>query len=244
MQNILITGASSGLGKSLAISYANKDTNLFLIGRNKENLEKVKKICENKGSAVVTRAIDVCDKNSMKIFIESVDFDIIFANAGVSAGVVDGFRDEVLYKVANTNMFGVLNTITPAISNMIKNKKGRIVLISSMASFRGLSSAPIYSASKAFVRYYGEALNNNLKKYNINVNIVCPGFIKTPLTDKNKFYMPFLMSADNAVRKIKIGIEKNKKFIIFPKVLYYSIKFLLSLPFGLDDWIFSKLPEK
>ncbi len=244
MQNILITGASSGLGKGLAIEYANKDTQLFLIGRNKKNLEDTKDLCEKKGSKVIIKIIDVNNKQSMKTFIESFNFDIVFANAGISAGVIDDINDEILYTVISTNIFGVLNTITPVIPNMIKNKKGRIVLISSMASFRGLPTAPAYSASKAFVRYYGEALNNHLKNFNINVNIVCPGFIKTPLTDKNKFYMPFLMSVEEAVEKIKKGIERNKKIIIFPKILYYFIKFLLFLPFGLSDWIFAKLPDK
>jgi short-subunit dehydrogenase len=245
--NILITGASSGIGKELATVYANKGVSLYLVARNMERLLEIEKICKNKGANVVVKSLDVTNKIEIKDWINTldVDFDIVFANAGVSGGTSNGFEDdEKLYQILETNIFGVVNTITPIVPKMIKRRNGRIVIISSMASFRGLATQPAYSASKACVRYYGESLNNSLKKYGINVNVVCPGFIKTPLTDKNHFYMPFIINTNEAVKKIQHGIRRNKKIIIFPKILYYAIKFLSSLPFGLDDFIYSKLPEK
>lgn len=247
MVNILITGASSGLGREIAIEYSNSKNNLFLLARNIEKLQQVKEECEMRGANVYIESIDVKDKNSMKKIIEkfSVNFDIVFANAGISGGTAGGFESEdSTYNIFETNIFGVLNTIEPIIPNMINRHSGRIVIISSLASFRGLPTAPAYSASKACIRYYGEALNNYLKQYNIQVNIVCPGFIKTPLTDKNNFPMPFMMNTKNAVEKIKQGLDKNKKFIIFPKTLYFLMLILNYLPFGLDDYIFSKLPKK
>ena len=245
MKNILITGANSGLGKGLALSYANSNTNLYLIGRNIERLEETKKLCEEKGAVVFIKSIDVGNKDEMKKYFEeiNVSFDIVIANAGVSGGTAGGFEsDDSLYEIFNTNIFGVINTVNQVIPQMIKNNEGRIVIISSIASFRGLPTAPAYSASKACVRSYGEALNNYLKKHNVNVNVVCPGFIKTPLTDKNDFPMPFMIGVDEAVKKIRQGIEKNKKFIIFPKIVYYSMMFLNCLPFGLSDYVYSKFP--
>lgn len=247
MKNILITGASSGLGKAIALNYANNDTNLYLIGRNIEKLEEVKKICEEKNSNVLIKSIDVRNKEEMKKYLESINinFDIIFANAGISGGTAGGFEnDDGVYAILETNIFGVINTINPIIPKMIQQNKGRIVIISSMASFRGLPTAPAYSASKSCIKTYGEALNNYLKNYNIDVNVVCPGFIKTPLTDKNNFPMPFMLNVETAVKKINKGLVKNRKFIIFPKFLYYIIKIIDMLPFGISDFIFSKLPKK
>ncbi|MBR2141332.1 MAG: SDR family NAD(P)-dependent oxidoreductase [Rickettsiales bacterium] len=246
MKNILITGASSGLGREIAVEYSSQNTNLYLIARNIQELEKAKKICEDRGATVYIQVIDVKNKQEMKNYLESlnVNFDIVFANAGISSGTAENFEEEdKIYNIFETNIMGVLNTITPIVQKMIKNRSGRIVLISSMASFRGMSTAPAYSASKACVRFYGEALNNYLKQYNVDVNVVCPGFIKTPLTDKNNFPMPFLMDTKTAVKKIVNSINKNKKFIIFPKILYYFITFLNILPFGIDDYIFSKLSK-
>ena len=251
MKNILITGANSGLGKELSIHYANSNTNLYLIARNMEELEKTKLLCEEKGANVFINSIDIRDREATKMYFNNLfennefNFDIVFANAGVSGGTADGYEeDEKIYEIFDTNVQGVINTINPVIQRMINKRSGRIVIISSIASFRGLPTAPAYSASKACIRYYGEALNNYLKEYNIDVNVVCPGFIKTPLTDKNDFPMPFIMEPVDAVKNIVDGIEKNKKFIIFPKILYYAILFLNMLPFGCGDYIFSKLPKK
>jgi short-subunit dehydrogenase len=113
-----------------------------------------------------------------------------------------------------------------------------------MAGFRGLPTAQAYSASKACVKYYGEALNNYLKNFNVGASVVCPGFVKTSLTSINNFYMPFLMSPEKAAKKIRSGVEKNKKFIIFPKTLYYMVRLVDCIPFGFGDWLFCKLSKK
>lgn len=240
-KNILITGASSGLGKAIALNYSNKNTTLYLLGRNEERLFEVKKECENKGATVYTKIIDVRNRQEMNDYLQDIDVDLVFANAGVSGGTTSNNE----YEIFDTNIIGVLNTITPIIEKMKKIRSGRIVIISSMASFRGIASAPAYSASKACVRYYGEALNNYLKKdYNIDVNVYCPAFIKTPLTDHNKFSMPLIMSPEKAVEIMNKGLKKNKKFIIYPKCFYYGMKLLNILPFGLDDFIYSRLPRK
>lgn len=248
-KTILITGASSGLGKALAIEYATENTTLFLTGRDENRLLEVVNICKKKQAKVFYKALDIKNKNECDTwfgsFINEYNFDLIIANAGISAGTAGGIENETqIYDIFNTNIFGVLNTITPFIEKMKQQKSGQIAIISSMASFRGMPSAPSYSATKACVRLYAEALNGYLQKYNINVCTVCPGFIKTPLTDKNNFKMPFLMTSEKAVTIIKIQLLKRKKIIIFPKIIYYVIKIIDSLPFGLNDYFFNKLPKK
>lgn len=248
-ENVLITGASSGLGRQLAIEYSKECKNLFVSGRDIKRLEETVKMC-NTSCNVVIKSIDVRDKEEMKYWINGIlkkynNIDLVIANAGVSGGTSKGDEEEKqIYEIFETNINGVLNTIVPIIPSMKQNKTGQICLISSMASFRGMPSAPSYSATKSCIRVFGEALYNDLKKYNISVTTICPGFIKTPLTDKNNFKMPFLMDVQTATRKIIHGIDKKKKIVIFPKIMYYAIKLIDLLPFGLNDWIFRVMPRK
>lgn len=248
-ENVLITGASSGLGRQLAIEYSKECKNLFVSGRDIKQLEETVKMC-NVSCNVVIKSIDVRDKEEMKNWINDIlekhkNIDLVVANAGVSGGTSKGAEEEKqIYEIFETNINGVLNTIIPIIPAMKRNRGGQICLISSMASFKGMPSAPSYSATKSCIRVFGEALYNDLKKYNISITTICPGFIKTPLTDKNNFKMPFLMDVQTATKKIIHGIDKKKKFVIFPKIMYYAIKFIDFLPFGLNDWIFRIMPKK
>jgi short-subunit dehydrogenase len=247
--NILITGASSGIGRELAISYSSNENNLFLCSRNLIKLDDVKKICEAKGSAVFIQKIDVKNKVSIKNFIDEIEekypINLLIANAGISAGTADGIEsDEQIDEIFSTNLNGVLNTINPAIARMKQRKSGQIAIISSLAGFRGLPSSPAYCASKSAVRVYGEALRGNLAKYNIKINVICPGYIRTAMTDVNDFYMPFLMSAKKCAKIIKSGIEKNKSRIAFPFFLYFEVWLLALLPTQFTDKFLAKLPSK
>lgn len=248
-KTILITGASSGLGKELAEQFANNGITLFLTGRNKKRLLETVVSCEAKGASVLSMDLDVKNKEDLKKWIIECDklkqIDLVIANAGISAGTSSGVENsEQVYDIYETNIFGVLNTIQPIIPEMIKRKNGQIALISSMSSFIGMSSCPAYSSSKACVLAYGEALRGYLKNYNIGVSVICPGFIKTPLTDKNNFKMPFLMSTEKASKKIINGLTKNKGLIAFPFIMYFILKILRFLPFSLTNFIMSKLPKK
>ncbi|MDR2760654.1 MAG: SDR family NAD(P)-dependent oxidoreductase [Rickettsiales bacterium] len=246
--NILITGASGGLGRAIALEYAAGNT-LHLLGRNRRRLEETAVLCQKNGAKTIEKIIDVADREAMHKYLSElkIDFDLVFANAGISKGTsgstLPGWSEDV-YKIFDTNIYGVINTIIPILPAMIKRKMGKIVIVSSMAGFRGLPSAQAYSASKACVMRYGEALNNYLKNFNVGVSVICPGFVDTPLTALNNFYMPFLMSPEKAAKKIRRGVEKNKKFIIFPKILRCAIKLADCLPFGLGDQFFSKLSKK
>lgn len=236
IKTILITGASSGIGAGLAQVYAKKNRHLYLIGRDAARLEKIAQICHEMSVIVEAKSIDVMDKKAMSTWILSCDdktpLDLVIANAGVSnAGETVSY--EVNQTIFDINLQGVLNTIHPILPRMQARKSGHIVLMSSLAAYRALARAPAYGATKAAVKAYGEALGAQLEKDNVDVTVVCPGFIKTPLTDKNKFNMPFLMTLGDAVKRIQNGIANKKLLIAFPWPLHLLVWFLSVLPAGL-----------
>lgn len=248
-KTIIITGASSGLGAELAIKYSAKNNNLFLIARSEERLNQIAEKCRSNGANVVNIIADVTNSELMQSRIKEVadkhKIDIVIACAGVSAGTLDGPETaKQTNKIFATNVNGVLNTILPVIPHMIQMRSGNIVIISSMAGFLGLSSAPSYSASKGAARIFGQALQGYLKNYNVYVSTVIPGYIKTPMTDVNSFPMPFMISADNAASKIVQGVAKNKNIIAFPLIMFFFLKLFSLLPSFLISYINSKLPGK
>lgn len=248
-KTIIITGASSGLGAELAIKYSASGNNLFLFARSKERLDKIAETCRNNGANVTNIIADVTDSQLMQQNIDMIadnhQIDIMVACAGVSAGTLSGYETaEQTNKIFATNVNGVLNTILPVIPHMIKRRSGNIAIVSSMAGFVGLSSAPSYSASKGAVRLLGEGLRGYLKSYNVFVTTIIPGYVNTPMTQANNFPMPFMMSADSAARKIMRGIDNNKNIIAFPLTMFFLMKLLSILPSSLICYINSKLPGK
>ena len=248
-KTILITGASSGLGYELAMQYSNPHSRLILIGRNEVKLNEIANLCQNKGAKTEIVVVDVTDKINMTKYItkfcNQYVIDIVIACAGVSAGTLEGPESSSQVEVIfDTNINGVLNTIMPLLPHMIAKKSGSIVIISSMAGLIGLSSAPSYSASKACVRVFGDALRGYLKQYNVNVNVVIPGYIKTPMTDVNNFPMPFMISAKEAAGKIIKAVANNKGVLAFPIITYILLKCLSCLPNQLINYINSNLPGK
>ena len=226
-ENILITGASSGIGEALAIFYAsNGAKTLFLCGRNEERL-----------SIVADKEwVQACDKKA--------PLHLVFANAGVSTGVETCAH---IYQTFDTNIFGVLNTITPAIEIFKKRKDNTqkiIAVTASVAGYHGLPACPSYSASKACVKAYGEALRESLKKDGIQVNVICPGFVRSRITDKNKCPMPFFMEADKAAAIIAHRIEKNVGLIAFPFAMRLAVYALSILPNCISGFIYGHLPHK
>lgn len=232
-KSILITGASSGIGKALAEQYAAPGVTLFLTGRNIVRLDNLAATCQQKGATVFTAVIEIEDAKNLRTWIEGCDkkapLDLVIANAGISnAG--QKASEELERKIFNINLIGVLNTVYPAIDAMRSRKSGQIALISSLAAMHGFAYAPAYCSSKAAVKVYGEALRNALKKDGIQVNVICPGFIKTPLTDPNPYPMPFIMSVEKAANIIIKRLAKNKGLIAFPKRMYGFLWALRLLP--------------
>lgn len=247
--SVLITGASSGLGTALAMCYAKQGSVLHLMGRNEERLQSVVSQCQGLGATVHSACIDVRDEQAMMEWITSQDastpFDLVIANAGISAGTGEnGESIEQVRTIFEVNVMGVLNTIAPAVKVMSVRRKGAIAIVSSMAGYYPISSSPSYSASKAAVRYYGEALRSQLSEKDIALTMVYPGFIDTPMTKVNRFPMPFMMSSDVAAKCISDAIACGKPRVSFPIGLGIAIKLLHFLP---KNWVaraFSCFPSK
>ena len=247
--SILITGASSGIGAALAEHYAEPGISLFLTGRNAERLTEVKQACEAKGAFVAARALDVSDHLRMTSWIhqiwDTVPLDLAIANAGVGLGNTDG---PSLHNIANRtfdiNVTGVFNTIHPVIELMRKRGSGQVALVSSMAGYQGLAGSPAYSASKAAVKAYGEALRGLLAPEGINVSVICPGYVRSRIKDRNDCRMPFFMKANKAASVIARGLAKNKGRISFPWPMVIGVRLLMNLPMVLLDLVNRPLGEK
>ena len=248
-RHILITGASSGLGEALAKAYARAGVRLALGGRNRERLEAVAAGCRASGAEVATGVLDVTDAAGLAAWIEREDriapIDLVIANAGASAGTGSGGETaEQARRIFAVNFDGAVNTLQPAIRLMAARGHGQLALMSSLASFRGFPGAPAYCASKAAVRVYGEALRGPLARRGIAVSVICPGFVRTPMTAANKFPMPFLIEADRAAAIIRRGLARRRARIAFPRRLYAIAWLLAALPPGVTDRWLAALPEK
>ena len=248
-KTIVITGASSGIGAALAKTYAAPGVTLGLLGRNKERLAEVASYCTGQGAVAETTAIDVRDAAEMQRWLEQWDknhpIDLLIANAGIAATLSgQGESDMQIRDIFAINVNGVINSILPTIALMKPRKRGQIAIMSSLAGIRGLPSCPAYSASKNAVRAFGEGLRGELHKEGISVSVICPGFIKTPLTDVNPFPMPFIMSADRAAQIIIRGLGAKRARIAFPLALYIPLRILSCLPLAITDPFFAALPSK
>ncbi len=252
-KHILITGASSGIGAALARHYSNtlgKKLILTLSGRNQGRLEKIVEECSANGTEVYATLLDVTNRAAMSQWISKADnlrpLDLVIANAGISGGTGDSNHEEwdQARKIFGVNLTGVLNTVEPAAQLMTVRKDGQIAIMSSLAGYRGWPGAPAYCASKAAIRVYGEALRSNLRNKNIKVNVICPGFIKSPMTDANNFAMPFKIPAEKAAKIIASGIEKDRGRIAFPLPMAFMAWLISSLPDKLAEIVTSKSPGK
>ncbi len=248
--HILITGASSGIGQALAEQYAGSGITLSLSGRDASRLEEVVQICRAHGAQVYDAVLDVTDQGAMERWMlgcdEKTPVDLVIANAGTSAGTggAQGETDEQVRHLFDVNITGVLNTVHPLIPAMKERGYGQIAIMSSLAGYRGLPGSPAYCASKAAVKSYGEALRGYFVSDGIDVNVICPGFVRSRMTAVNDFPMPFLMDAEQAAQIIVKGLSRNKALIAFPWQMAILFKVILLLPNVIIDGISRRLPAK
>jgi len=234
-KSIFITGGNSGIGEGLALAFAAPGVHLTLTARNAEKLTEVAEKAKKKGAEVRVESVDVREKKKMEELIRKVDgeraIDLIIANAGVAAETLGTHKiDEYAYDLLDINVTGVLNTIHPIIPLFRKRGSGQIAIMSSIASNFPLPSAVPYSASKAAVRYYGEALRPILATEKIGVSVVSPGFVKSnivsKLSEKNKSPPAFMLETDAACDIIKDGLERNVPVITFPFPLLIMTQYI------------------
>lgn len=242
-RHAVITGASSGVGRAMAIQLSARDVRLSLAGRDEGRLGEVAFACRGRGAKVDLIAVDVRDRAGMgKAMLEAhgrQPVDLLIANAGVSGGT-DGDARAII----GINISGMLNTVEPLIEPMIARGEGQIAMMSSLAGFKSFPNAPLYCASKAAVRSYGEALDARLRARGVAVSVLCPGFMKTPLTDANDFPMPFMVSAEEGARRLLAGIRKRKSRIAFPWPVYATVRLLEFLPAGWSASILARSAGK
>ena len=244
LKSILITGASSGIGAALAKEYASPGVKLVLIGRQPRRLKITQDTCLRLGATVFVAISDVTDKNAMeKIFDDFGPFHIVIANAGISSSKEQNMEQNTR-EIFSVNIDGVANTVLQAILRMQEQGGGNIGIVSSIAGFRGLPSAPAYSASKAASKVWGEGLRSRYASKNIVISVICPGFVETPMTDKNDFFMPWKISSSLAAKSIRQGMDRGQSLIIFPWQMALVINLIKFVPRPVVDWIFQKLPRK
>lgn len=245
---VFITGASSGLGLALTRHYAKLGATLGLVARRDIPLTQFAAIANVRCG---TYAVDVCD--SVAMCRAADDFvskhgapDIVIANAGVSIGTstASGTDISMLREVIETNLIGVANTFQPFIAPMREARQGRLVAIASVAGYRGLPGASAYSASKAALIAYAESTRVELHGTGVRVLTVCPGYVATPMTVRNPYPMPFILSVDEAARRIAHAIAKNRSYVVIPWQMALVARVLRVLPIALYDRLFARAPRK
>jgi short-subunit dehydrogenase len=246
---ILITGASSGLGAALAVEYAAPGVSLVLGARRLDRLESVAEDCRKRGAAVETARVDVTDRDATAAWVraadESAPLDLVIANAGTSGGTGSGEEPEDRVRdIFAVNVDGVVNTVHPVLPAMRARGRGQIAIMASIAGFRGFPGAPAYCASKAAVKVWGEGLRGWLAEEGVRVSVICPGYVRTPMTDVNRFPMPFLMDADRAARIMRRGLARNKGRIAFPWPMAFAAWLAGALPDALVDRLTRGFPRK
>ena len=232
-KNIWITGASSGIGKALAIKFANEGWKVAASARRENLLKELSKESEN----IYPFPLDVTDVDQCKTVFENIiekfkDIEISIFGTGIHDPKSEKkFNLDKIREIMEVNYFGTMNCIN-AVYNYYNNKKsGQISIISSVAGYRGLPAAGAYCASKSALTSFTETLQFEMKRKNVRVSLVSPGFIKTPMTDQNDFPMPMIKSPEFAAEQIYLGLVKKKGFEIhFPKTFTFFLKFLRILP--------------
>ena len=247
--SIAITGASSGIGRALALHYARPLNRLSLAGRDAARLDRVAKDCSDRGASVGVEAFDLRDAERARKWIDAIDtetpIDLLIANAGISAGTHGGSEAEVQVRaVFDVNVNGVLNVALPTIQRMEQRGHGQIGLMSSLAGHRGFPGAPAYCASKAAIKVWGEALRGHCAAKGVRISVIMPGYVRTPMTEVNDFPMPFLMSAEKAAAIVAAGLARNRARIAFPFPTAAMAWLIGALSPGLTDRLLSRLPRK
>ena len=248
MRRVIITGASSGIGAALARQYAAGTVTLGLIARRETALQE---LAAQLSAPLQIFPLDVRDSAAMRgaadAFIARHGCpDIVIANAGVSTGTLTELPEDLaaFKDVLDINVLGMVNTFQPFIAAMRAAGRGTLVGIASVAGYRGLPGAAAYSASKAAAISYLESLRVELRGSRIRVVTICPGYIATPMTARNPYPMPFILSADAAARSMLKIIDSGRTFAVMPWQMAIVARVLRVLPNWLYDRLFSNAPRK
>ncbi|MCL6270826.1 SDR family NAD(P)-dependent oxidoreductase [Sansalvadorimonas sp. 2012CJ34-2] len=234
---VWITGASQGIGKALAWAMAEQGTHVVASARSRENLEQLAQESSNLSGCIEPLPLDVtdaqaCSQAIMQIMNKHGQLDQAVLNAGTFFPMKGNeFRAETVRRQMDINVMGVCNCLEPVIEVMKKQGRGVIAINASLSGYRGLPKAAAYGASKAALINMAECLKLELHGNGIDVKVINPGFVKTPLTDKNKFPMPFLTPADKAAQAIIKGLSRSGFEIRFPFIFASLLHLMKILPY-------------
>lgn len=246
-RTVFLTGASSGIGEALALALAKKGAILGLVARREELLLDLAARCEAVGGKALALPCDVVDPIAVQSAADKFreahgHIDIMIANAGIGGNdpLTRSYDPASVKKLIDINLLGAVNSIHAVVPHMIEHGSGHLVAISSLAGFRGLPKSAAYSASKAAMTTFFESVRLDNLRNGIDVTIIQPGFIKTPLTSGRSNNMPFIMELEDAIPYFISAIEKKKKFLAFPFPLSLIVKLGRLMPAWLYDRVAGK----
>ena len=244
-----VTGASSGLGRGLARRLAREGYAVGLSARRKEELDALAEEIRGDGGMAGVYPCDVAERAEVLEAVarcrsELGPVSLLIANAGLSVNTrVEAFDAGNVERVIRVNLLGAVYATEAVLDDMLRRKDGHIVAVSSIAGFGGLPMSAAYSASKAAMTNFFESLRIDLRGYGIEVTVITPGFVRTPMTDHNRHVMPFIMDLEPALDRMIRGIRKKKKSLAFPWPLAAVAWGARFLPRWAYDWIAGRVPR-
>jgi short-subunit dehydrogenase len=237
-QIAVVTGASSGIGRAIAKVLAAEGCKVGLVARRRDRLESLAAEIAATGGTAAVGAADISDRQQTLTAIAEVSarlgpIDLLVANAGVGAPtLLNPINVADVEKMFRVNVLGVVYALEAVLPDMLKRGGGHVAAVSSLAAYKGLPGESGYSSSKAAVNNYMEGLRIQLRDRGIAVTTICPGFVKTPMTEVNDFNMPWLLEADDAARRIVRALKRKKKVFNFP----WQLSLLMKMTALLPDW--------
>jgi NAD(P)-dependent dehydrogenase (short-subunit alcohol dehydrogenase family) len=230
------TGAGKGIGRAVVLRLVRDGAKVAASSRTREDLES---LAAETGGAAAPYVLDVTDEAAVRSTVEAIEadmgpLDLALLNAGTHTPLsAAGFDVGTVRRIMETNFMGTVNALAAVMPRFIARRSGHIAVVASVAGYRGLPTASAYGASKSALITMCEALKPELDNYGVRITLINPGFVKTPLTDRNTFKMPFLMNVDDAAERVVAGLRSRRFEVTFPKRFTWGLKLARCLPYPL-----------